>query len=158
MRIITLWQPYATLMVLGLKQNETRSWPTDYRGPLGIHAAAGEPAYVRKLVADCEVFRRVFAEHGLSFKDLPRGKILGSVNVDGMMRTENWVYKHADSFLERTPDEWYFGDYDVGRWAWLTSNPVKLAEPIPAKGKQGFWNYDMSGYDKQPGSQLYLPL
>lgn len=38
-KTITLWQPYATLVATGIKQYETRSWPTNYRGPLLIHAA-----------------------------------------------------------------------------------------------------------------------
>jgi hypothetical protein len=89
-----------------------------------------------------EVFERVFAEYGLDFKTLPRGKILGTVNVGHMMKTEDWVYQNCAD-VNFVPDEWYFGNYDVGRWAWLTSNPVRFAEPIPAKGLQGFWNYDL---------------
>lgn len=38
-RSIVLWQPWASLIPLGLKGNETRSWPTSYRGKLLIHAA-----------------------------------------------------------------------------------------------------------------------
>lgn len=39
MKCISLWQPYATLLVHGLKRCETRSWPTNHTGPLLIHAA-----------------------------------------------------------------------------------------------------------------------
>lgn len=41
MKAITLTQPYATLVSLGMKKIETRSWSTNYRGPLAIHAAKG---------------------------------------------------------------------------------------------------------------------
>lgn len=41
MKVLTLTQPYATLISLGAKTIETRSWATSYRGPLAIHAAAG---------------------------------------------------------------------------------------------------------------------
>lgn len=130
------------MMVLGLKKNETRPWQTHHRGPIAIHAAANEPAFVRNEAMQHEVFKRVFAEHGMDFKALPRGKILGTVNVDHMIKTVDWVYQNcADP--EYTPDEWYFGNYEIGRWAWLTSNPVQFAEPIPAKGSQGFWNFDL---------------
>ena len=40
-RILTLWEPWATLMAIGAKRIETRSWATRYRGPLAIHAARG---------------------------------------------------------------------------------------------------------------------
>lgn len=40
MKAITIWQPWASLIACGVKQYETRSWPTKYRGPIAIHAAA----------------------------------------------------------------------------------------------------------------------
>lgn len=42
-RALTLWQPWASLVALGLKRIETRSWSTPYRGRLLIHAAAKVP-------------------------------------------------------------------------------------------------------------------
>jgi len=38
-RALSLWQPHAQAIALGLKPFETRGWSTDYRGPLAIHAA-----------------------------------------------------------------------------------------------------------------------
>src|SRR5579872_5081015 len=43
---LTLRQPYATLICLGLKQIETRRWATYHRGPLLIHAAKSEPEII----------------------------------------------------------------------------------------------------------------
>lgn len=43
MKAITLWQPWASLVAVGLKRAETRGWSTRYRGPLAIHAAARVP-------------------------------------------------------------------------------------------------------------------
>lgn len=40
MKVLTLHQPWASLIALGVKTIETRSWSTQYRGPLAIHAAA----------------------------------------------------------------------------------------------------------------------
>jgi activating signal cointegrator 1 len=50
MKALTLTQPWATLVAIGAKKIETRSWRTDYRGPLAIHAAKGFPAKFRNLV------------------------------------------------------------------------------------------------------------
>lgn len=44
MKALTLYQPWATLVALGVKTIETRSWATKYRGPLAIHAGARRPA------------------------------------------------------------------------------------------------------------------
>ena len=47
MKVLTLHQPYASLIASGLKTIETRGWNTKYRGPLAIHAAARRvPTYV----------------------------------------------------------------------------------------------------------------
>jgi hypothetical protein len=38
MRIITIKQPWAHLIVAGTKNIENRNWPTNYRGPVLVHA------------------------------------------------------------------------------------------------------------------------
>src|SRR5258708_5270609 len=42
-KALTLWQPWASLIAVGAKTIETRSWSTSYRGPLAIHAAKRKP-------------------------------------------------------------------------------------------------------------------
>lgn len=41
-KMLTLWQPWASLIAVGEKWIETRSWSTPYRGALAIHAASRE--------------------------------------------------------------------------------------------------------------------
>lgn len=43
MKALTLWQPWASLVAHRIKTIETRSWSTNYRGPLAIHAAQRPP-------------------------------------------------------------------------------------------------------------------
>jgi hypothetical protein len=135
-RFITLWQPWASLMALGLKVNETRSWSTTFRGHLGIHAGAKIPAEARELVQE-EPFRRVFAEHGLTLEALPRGAVVATVRVYDCVPTpaaaEGW---------KGSPDELAFGNYEPGRHAWLTHECRQLPKPIPVKGAMGLWECD----------------
>ena len=49
MKALTVQQPWATLIAVGAKQIETRSWKTDYRGPLAIHASKNMPVKNRSL-------------------------------------------------------------------------------------------------------------
>lgn len=35
-----------------------------------------------------------------------------------------------------------YGDFAPGRWAWMLTDIEPLAEPVPAKGKQGLWNWE----------------
>jgi activating signal cointegrator 1 len=39
MKALSLWKPWASLIVIGAKRFATRHWETSYRGPLLIHAA-----------------------------------------------------------------------------------------------------------------------
>ncbi|MFO1443637.1 hypothetical protein KDN24_10515 [Bacillus sp. Bva_UNVM-123] len=39
-------------------------------------------------------------------------------------------------------DEWWFGDYSEGRYAWELMNLYVLPEPIPAKGLLCLWEWE----------------
>ena len=146
MRVISLYQPYATLVVLGLKKFETRSWDTKYRGPLAIHATQSMPDWCRELCYK-EPVRSALAEYGWNALNLPKGKIVGQVVLHNTVRSDVWL---ADRLIEpgvidpEWSNEFYFGDYSGGRFAWELRHARQLSEPIPAKGSQGFWNFDLT--------------
>ena len=76
MKAFTLTQPWATLVAISAKRIETRSWGTDYRGPLAIHAAKGwtEPC-VRLFFK--EPFKSILEKAGYKlFSLLPRGEVI----------------------------------------------------------------------------------
>lgn len=134
MKTITLTQPWASLMALGEKHNETRSWGTRYRGPLLIHAAKGFPGECKDLFY-LEPFRAVFARHGIkSLVDLPLGQILARVELVDVIQISR-------SFTGSS-QELAFGDYTPGRYAWVTRNIEKVG-PFPAKGSLGLWEYPL---------------
>lgn len=134
MRVISLYEPYATLMAMGLKTNETRSWDTDYRGPLLIHATKTMPQWCKELFNEEPFIRSLAGVH------LSSGCIVGRVEVVGTIKTEQLANVDKSEFYET--DEYWFGDYTPGRFAWQTINPIRFANPVPAKGSQGFWNFD----------------
>lgn len=76
MKLLSLWEPWATLMAIGAKRIETRSWSTPYRGWLAIHASEGglAKAQLREVLAD-----HVFAD-ALSGVELKPGHILAVVD------------------------------------------------------------------------------
>ena len=49
MKVISIIQPWATLIMLGEKKFETRSWERDYRGELGIHASKKMNRFIRSI-------------------------------------------------------------------------------------------------------------
>jgi hypothetical protein len=134
MKAITLTQPWATLVAIGAKRIETRSWRTFYRGPLAIHAAkrlAELPSW-----QSCQ-FRSVLEDHGIcGFHELPLGVIVATCTlIDCVRITLNNVPD------EQTEPEFYFGDYTIGRWAWHLSEVKALDKLIPAKGALGLWEW-----------------
>lgn len=129
MKALSLWQPWASLVVSGTKSIETRSWSTKYRGPLLIHAAK------RKMTdADYEVMSplvRLFNPE----TDFPLGAIVGKVELLDCRRTEA-LRDHI------TYEEKRLGNYDDGRYGWILGG-AKLWEPVYYKGAQGLFSADV---------------
>ena len=67
--------------------------------------------------------------------DLPRGAVLGTVEIVDCVPVEEVI----STLSER---ERLLGDYSPGRFAWVPKNPVAFDTPVPAKGKQGWWNWE----------------
>lgn len=124
-RALTLTQPWATAIFIGLKQYETRSWTTRYCGPLLIHAAKGYPAFARAFWAD-------EWDHGRGRTIMPFGAIIGRVTLVDVQAT--FPLSQNLTSLERL-----YGDYSRGRYAWKFESPVRFEEPVPCAGHLGIW-------------------
>lgn len=123
-------QPWATLIVIGAKRFETRSWKTNYRGELYIHAAKNFPVDCRYLTLQ-EPFQTA-----LQFKPwtiLPVGAIIGRALLVDCARTEVVMF-------EIDKKEIAFGDYSPNRFAFELERP-ELFDPIPCKGALGIWQF-----------------
>lgn len=128
MRVLTLWEPWATLMALGEKRIETRSWSTKYRGPLAIHAAKGGMNVGQKE----DWCGRQFFREALAGEVMYPGYIVAVVRLFDCYPTEK-ILAEAD-LSER---ELAFGNYEPGRFGWATDLCFRLPAPILHKGGQG---------------------
>jgi hypothetical protein len=164
-KAITLWQPWASLVAVGAKRIETRSWPTSYRGELAIHAAAALPKSAQELWDDCGSPFRLAALEAFeclpSLHQFPRGVIVATCRLVDCIEISDRLQFWCTGDKELTPGyatpcsdcipippdsytpEYLFGDYTPGRYAWILADIKALPEPIPAKGKQGLWEWDM---------------
>ena len=131
MKALTLYDPWATLVVLGKKQYESRSWGTKYRGPLAIHVSTAIRRWMEELY-DQEPFRSALVGHRFS----ESGCIIGTVELLGCFKIG--VLVNSVDFL--TAKERAFGDYTPERWAWSLGSWKRLANPIPCRGRQRLWN------------------
>ena len=125
MKALTLWQPYATLIMEGVKWYETRLWrpPRDLY-VLAIHAGLRLDADGQQQIAHIADPRRAY----------PRGVVLGVVHVIHAHHTKDLPAVSADELI--------LGDFSPGRFAWELEVLEVFDEPIPAKGKQGFWEWE----------------
>lgn len=129
MRALSITQPWATLVAIGEKQIETRSWRTHYRGRIAIHASLGYPLAARAFAAAL-TDRRV-----LDGLDQPRGVVLGTAELYDVLPVE--ALRDQVTVAERA-----YGDYSDGRWGWLLRDVERFEMPIPAKGMLGLWRWD----------------
>lgn len=142
MRALTLTQPWASLVALGQKRIETRSWSTPYRGPVAIHAAKGLQSIGGEaaLPGLCyqEPFRQalfgdVWYPPGRIFELIPRGVVVAVVDLVDVTKTgEAWSVQPDERELA-------FGDYAPGRFAWVLDNLRRLEAPLPCRGALGLW-------------------
>lgn len=140
MKAITVIQPWATLLALGLKKNETRSWATKHRGPVAIHAGKK----IDKAACRREPIRSVLAAHGYTEHNLPTGAVLalGNLSVCRESVEAGPSGYELDDGSRITSTERDFGDFTPGRFAWGMTGVRQLDTPIPAKGQLGLWNFD----------------
>ena len=133
LKALSLTQPWASLVVLGIKKIETRSWRTSYRGVLVIHAAKGFPRWARDLCGDYP-WSLALTNHGLSRpEELPVGALLGAVMVQNCLQTT------SDLQAVLSDEERQLGDYAPDRFAWQLSHALRFPRPIPCKGALGLW-------------------
>lgn len=152
MKALTLTQPWATLVAIGAKRIETRSWPTRSLAPLAIHAAKGFPGACRELCEERAFLDALRAgKYGAPLgEDLPLGAIVATARVAMCLkigRTPDgrvFLGRHVGLLEDITEPELSFGDFTPGRWAWVLADVVKLPKPIPARGAQGLWNWEPS--------------
>jgi activating signal cointegrator 1 len=151
MKALTLTQPWATLVAKGAKKIETRSWNTNYRGPLAIHAAKGFPSWAREICYSRYFLPALFDDYDGKWQWLPTGKVVATGNLVHVYRMDEAIVFPACRSLGWDGREWLlddkeraFGDYAVGRYMWLLENVVALPEPVPAKGALGIWEWSES--------------
>lgn len=124
MKVLTIKQPWASLIVNKYKIYEFRSWKTNYRGKILIHAGLSTENDMTNKVKSYNL-------------DYEKGAIIGEADlVDCIL-----VDKEFDQNLKRI-DSIVYGNNYVGIYAWKLENIKKYDKPIYVKGKLGLWSYE----------------
>lgn len=135
MKVLSLWEPWASAMAISAKRVETRDDWVDrikYRGLVWIHATM-KPEF--KPVEYPPEFLEWVERVGIDWRHLPYGHMLAVGKLVKIVKTESI----RDTLSEQ---ELAFGDYRDNRRGLIFKNVRRLREPIKVSGKQGLWNWD----------------
>lgn len=163
-KVITLTQPWASLVAIGAKKYETRDWQTPYRGPLLIHAAKGldglkgvtknpgitglyelctsDPFFETLFVHGAELIngperpREVFRKP----EELPRGRIVAACDLVECIESPGWPPPGCPT------DEDAFGNWAKGRFGWELKN-IRPTPKIRYRGGQSIRDVDFAKVD-----------
>lgn len=164
MKAISIKQPWASLIVHGIKDIENRTWPC-FKKYIGqrvlIHASAKNDGFAR--------FSKEQQEAKSHLTDAviyeSKSAIIGSVQiVDCVINHPSvWAEKSMEckcpccgKEIKRHFNEDYFFcehcdrkcikglHYDAPTYNWVLANPILFSEPIPAKGKLSFWESELT--------------
>ena len=119
MKVLTIREPYATLIAKGLKKYEFRTWNTNYRGDIYIHAG-----------------KSFFKSHkNFEFSYRP-GEIVAIANIADVIKLDKEIGKKIH---DENPQ--VYGLNEDG-YAWVLNNIRPITTNKIIKGKLGLWNYE----------------
>jgi len=116
MYALSIKQPWANLIISGIKPVENRTWSTPYRGPLLIHASKAWDKEGAEYITENYPELKGFIDR--SRRDT--GKILGQVTMTDCVKNHH--------------SEWFFGPY-----GFVFIKPREFNKPIPYKGALGIF-------------------
>ena len=137
MKALTLWQPWASLMAIREKGFETRSWSTEYRGDMAIHAAKKPLSKIQIPDTTFVLMQSLLDQNGLDIFDLPYGCVVAVGCLIEIFPTEEHWHR-----LNIRMKDLELGDWSEGRFAWDFAEVKALDPPIPARGSQGIWEWE----------------
>jgi len=128
-RVITLKQPWASLVVNGLKIYEFRNMNYSYRGKILIHAGKGFDKDAMERVKDYNL-------------DYPTAKILAEVEMVDCIKIDN----NFNEMINKLNSPVYGNKKRTG-YAWKLENINKINIDKTINGKQGIWYIDLEHLD-----------
>lgn len=132
MKVLSIKEPFASLVALGIKKIETRSWKTNYRGEIYIHASL-----TKNVIKDKKRKEKLLSLLPNNY-DFKQGYIICKAYLkDCIYMDEEFINK-----IKKEKIEYLCGHYEIGRYAWVLENVELLDKVILAKGKLGIWYFN----------------
>lgn len=127
MKVITVKQPFASLIAAGIKCYEFRTWKTKYRGEILIHAGKG-------------VNKKAMEKYKCYNLEYPSGAIIAKAKITDCVLIDD----EARDMLNKANSLVYSSVINDREWVGygFKIEDVKQIEPIPINGKLSLWDYD----------------
>lgn len=138
-KVLSIRQPWASMIVRGLKRFEIRTWSTPYRGQLLIHASSATPtrAFADEAFEEYPELGELMAKVGICCLDdlraLPRSAIVGAVMLTEVMTSE------ALKEVATVDDATIIGRVDGENFYWLLTDSVEIEPVSGVNGKLNLW-------------------
>ncbi|PFX33317.1 Activating signal cointegrator 1 [Stylophora pistillata] len=126
---LSMHQPWASLLVLGIKRVEGRSWYSAHRGRLWIAAAAKQPTQ-QEITAVEEVYKTLYGSENVVFpQQYPVSCLLGCIDLVECLAQEDYKEQFSEGESESP-------------YVFICENPQQLALKFPVKGQHKIWKLD----------------
>ncbi|KFP92097.1 Activating signal cointegrator 1, partial [Apaloderma vittatum] len=127
---LSVHQPWASLLVKGIKRVEGRTWYTPHRGRLWIAATAKRPS--PQEISELETTYKMLLQKDVEFpSDYPSGCLLGCVDVTDCLSQEQFKEQYSDLSQE-----------SGSPFVFICANPQEMVVKFPIKGKPKIWKLD----------------
>ncbi|XP_025414221.1 activating signal cointegrator 1 isoform X2 [Sipha flava] len=124
---LSMHQPYASLLLLNIKNNEGRTWFTPHRGRLWIASTAKKPS--QEDINEVETFYKRLKGDITFPKKYPTGCLMGCVNIVDCLSHEEYI--------EQFPQ----GEND-SPFIFICENPIMMSNHFPIKGQHKIFKLD----------------
>jgi len=148
-KAISLWQPWASLIAAGVKVHETRSWKTDYRGPILICAAKKYNDEIDDYIFSFSSYLKDYRPEDDPREQLPFGAVVCLADLVDCRATPGGLRQNREA-MPASELDYEMGDWSPGRYAWRLENIRLPKEPMPITGRQGLWDVEINPEDFQP--------
>lgn len=126
---LSMHQPWASLLVMGIKRVEGRVWYTAHRGRLWIAATAKQPTE-HDIKAVEGMYRMLYGDQNMTFpKHYPVSCLLGCVDIVDCLAQEDYREEFPEGESESP-------------FVFICENPQHLAVKFPVKGQHKIWKLD----------------
>jgi hypothetical protein len=137
MKALSIKQPYASLIAHNIKNIENRTWKTNFRGKIFIHASAKSAGALYELLDEKQIEAMNNHWTNSPYPNRPLSAIIGEVDI------VDCVINHPSIWAEKTYYPVNLAEHPIKPiYNWVLANPVLYKKPIlNVKGKLSFWEF-----------------